>query len=81
VSDLLSVLEQTIPTLLLPADRQEEVPLEDRAPEEILRLAEVAYEALLASGLSRSEARQRLMNTEPFHLYPSLVARFGGTAK
>lgn len=78
LSDLLAVLEQTIPVLLLPSEQTEEIPLEDRPPEDILRLAEVAYDALLSSGLSRSEARQRLMNTEPFHLYPSLAARFGG---
>jgi hypothetical protein len=81
VSDLLVVLEETIPVLLLPADRPDELPLEDRAPDDILRLAEVAYEALLTGGLSRSEAQQRLMNTEPFHLYPDLVQRFGGTEK
>jgi hypothetical protein len=77
LSDLLAVLEQTIPVLLLPADRGDETPLEDRAPKDILRLAELVYETLLSSGLSRSEARQRLLNTEPFHLYPSVVGDLG----
>ena len=67
--------------LLLPSDRVNDVPLEDQAPQDILRLAETAYEALLATGLSRSEARQRLLNTEPFNLYPSLVSAFGATTK
>jgi len=73
ITDLLLVIEQTIPVLLLPAERAEELPLEDQAPDDIIRLAELAYETLLSGGLSRAEARQRLMHTEPFHHYPELV--------
>jgi hypothetical protein len=79
LNDLLSVLEQTIPVLLLPSGPSDEAPLDDRPADDIVRLAEVVYETLLKSGLSRGEARQRLMNTEPFHLYPSLLEKFGGT--
>jgi hypothetical protein len=77
ISDLLLVLEQTIPILLLPQGPTADVPLEDVAPGDIIKLAETAYDALITSGLSRSEARQRLAHTEPFHLYPSLISQFG----
>jgi hypothetical protein len=79
VTDLLAILEQTIPVLLLPGEATEELPLEERTPEDILRLAERVYEGLLATGLSRNEARQRVRHTEPFHLYPSLMDQLEGT--
>ena len=73
---LLTVLEGTIPPLLLPSDSTGEVPLSDRPAEEILAMAERIYDGFLARGMTRSEARQRLLNTEPFNLYPNLVERF-----
>ena len=77
ISALLSVLEETIPVLLLPAERQEDPPLADEPPETIARLAEVVYESLLKRGLTRGEARQRLVNTEPFNMYPHLLVGLG----
>lgn len=77
LSDLMALLEETIPALLLAAPPPNDTPLEDRPPEEIVRIAEVAYDSLLTEGLSRKEACQRLKNTEPFHLYPALIDEFG----
>lgn len=76
VGDVLRLIEQTIPVLLLPSTPAERAPFEDEPTEELIRLAEVVYDALLSQDLSRSEALQRLLNTEPFYLYPAIKEHF-----
>ncbi|WP_102146054.1 ATP-binding protein [Mycobacterium hubeiense] len=78
LSAIFSLLEDTVPMVSVPSKPLERAPLEDRPPDEILALAESAYESLLAQGKSRSEAAQRIRNAEPFNLYPAIVERFGG---
>jgi len=74
---LLSLLEEALPTPLLPTRPAERVPLQDRPPEQLLALADSVYEGLLRKGMTRAEAAQRIRNTEPFHLYPSILEHFG----
>jgi hypothetical protein len=78
LSDALHLIEQTIPVLLLPTAPAERTPFEDEPPEELSRLAEVVYDALLSQDMTRSEALQRLLNTEPFYLYPAIKEHFDG---
>lgn len=78
VSLLLSLIEEALPAPLLEAKSDQRPPLEDRAPDELLALAESAYESLLRQGRSRREAAQRIRNTEPFNLFPAILERFGG---
>jgi hypothetical protein len=78
LSDALHLIEQTIPVLLLPATPVDRTPFEDDPPEELIRLAEVVYDALLSQDMTRSEALQRLLNTEPFYLYPVIKEHFDG---
>lgn len=77
---VLSLLEEALPTSGLPSKPPEWVPLGDRAPEELLQLAESIYESLLTQGKSRNEAAQRVRNAEPFNLYPAILERFGGAS-
>jgi Histidine kinase-, DNA gyrase B-, and HSP90-like ATPase len=74
---LLSLVEEALPTLLLPTDVSDWAPLQDRPPEQLLALADGLYETLLRKGMSRAEAAQRICHTEPFHLYPSILEHFG----
>jgi len=76
VSDVLGLIEQTVPTLLQPSTPSERTPFDDEPTEELIRLAEIVYDALLSQDMSRSEALQRLLNTEPFYLYPVIKDHF-----
>jgi hypothetical protein len=76
ISDLLRLIEQTVPALLLPSAPSERTPFEDDPTEDLIRMAEMVYDALLGQNMSRAEALQRLLNTEPFYLYPSIKDHF-----
>jgi hypothetical protein len=77
VNDLLRLVEQTVPVLLLPTIPPDRAPFEDEPTEELIRMAELVYDALLAQEMTRAEALQRLLNTEPFYLYPVIKEHFG----
>jgi len=76
-SVVLSLLEEALPAQLLPTTPAERPPLEGRAPDELLALAESTYESLLRQGRSRREAARRIRNTEPFNHFPAVLERFG----
>jgi hypothetical protein len=75
---VLSLLEDSLPVSALPSQASENPPLADQTPDRVLELADMVYESMLAQGKTRSEAAQRICNTEPFYLYPQIIAHFGG---
>ncbi|MDE0671507.1 MAG: ATP-binding protein [Caldilineaceae bacterium] len=79
--DLLRVLEETIPIPLLPSQRDDEqtVAFDTEPDEELGELAERVYERFLEKGLTRQEAKERLLRIEPFNLHPDLVDAIVGT--
>ena len=79
--DLVRILEETIPIPLLPSRRDDEqtAAFDTDLDEELGELAERMYERFLNKGLTRQEAKKRLLRMEPFNLYPSLVDEIVGT--
>ena len=80
--DFIRVVEETLPAPFLssqqPTDSQP--PLDSQADEEIAGVAERMYEGLLRAGLTRKAARDQLLHTEPFNLYPGLIDHIFGSA-
>ncbi len=74
---VLSLLEDSLPVSALPTQAAENPPLADQTPDRVMELADMVYESMLAQGKTRSEAAQRICNTEPFYLYPEIVEHFG----
>ncbi|RJQ10180.1 MAG: ATP-binding protein [Dehalococcoidia bacterium] len=81
ISDLIRVMEETIPVPLLPGAKQTEPKpaFSEDADDELVALAERIYERFLNNGLSREAARDRLLTIEPFNLYPEMVERMTRT--
>lgn len=78
VQTLLRLIEETIPVPLIAintADRTEEhaAPLEQATPRAAAALAEDVYRAIRANGVAHAAAVQRVLTTDPFHLYPALA--------
>ena len=82
LQDLFRVIEETLPVPFLPGRQDEESrsPFDATADREIVGVAERVYEGLLQKGLTREEARDRLLKIEPFNLYPDLVDQIYGSA-
>ncbi len=80
ISAMLHVIEQTIPVQLIWLDTAESREAPASSPsalptEEIVLVLETLFFSLVQKrGLSATQARERLMRTEPFHDYPDLVA-------
>jgi hypothetical protein len=75
---MLSLIEDSLPASSLPTQKSDTPPLSDQAPERVFDMAERLYESLLQNGKTRSEAAQRICNTQPFFMYPEIVKYFGG---
>jgi len=80
IKAMLRVIEETIPIQRIWLDTTEasETPrtsFESTAPAEVSSVLDVMFRNMtVKKGLSASEARERLLHTEPFHNYPDLVA-------
>ncbi|MGV1004862.1 MAG: ATP-binding protein [Candidatus Nanopelagicales bacterium] len=77
LASVLSLLEDSLPASALPSQSAESPPLADQTSDRVMELADMVYESMLAQGKTRSEAAQRICNTEPFYLYPQIVEHFG----
>jgi hypothetical protein len=74
IAAVLDLIEQAIPTPVLPAaPPSERRAFEGAPPDVVVELATHLYENLLRRGMSRMEAAYRVLNTEPFNEYPELV--------
>jgi hypothetical protein len=80
VEAMLRVIEETVPVqrIWLDTAEEKEAPLTGfagQAPENVKAVLEVMYRTLRSrNALSAQAARERLSRTEPFNLYPALVA-------
>jgi hypothetical protein len=79
---LLTLVEETVPVPSIAIDSSTD-PLGQAAPFEAAPTAltaalKAAFRALAASGMRPSEAKVRLLNTEPFNHYPENVTALGG---
>lgn len=79
VRALLSVIEETIPVPTITMDSAESPdaqakPFEVAASSALRSALHLTYHALRASGLGSTDAKVRLLNTEPFSQFPELVA-------
>lgn len=77
VRTALDLIEETVPSQLLPTVDPERRPLATESVDDLRSLAERVYETYLREGKSRSEAAQRLLQTEPFYLFPDIVEHYG----
>jgi hypothetical protein len=77
LADALSLLEETLPMSALPSQEPETPALAGQSVERVFELAESLYTSLLAGGKSRSEAAQRICNTQPFYMYPEILEHYG----
>lgn len=76
---LLRLIEETVPTALIAIDSSERPgehsgPFETSTDREVREVMMTVYRALLSSGLSRDEARNRISMMEAFSSHPELVA-------
>jgi hypothetical protein len=79
INPLLRLLEETIPVPLIVLNNaenpdRETIPFEESPSRELTLLIAQAYQALLNSGLTKQQARERLSVIEPFDRYPELLA-------
>lgn len=79
INPLLRLLEETIPVPLIVLNNaenpdRENIPFEESPSKELTLLMTQAYQALLNSGLTKQQARERLSVIEPFDRYPELLA-------
>ncbi len=80
IKAMLRILEETIPVQQIWLDTAEnkETPrtcFEGEAPSEVVEVLTVMYQNLTRKkGFSAEEAKRKLLQTEPFHDYPQLVA-------
>ncbi|MCX6359217.1 MAG: ATP-binding protein [Armatimonadetes bacterium] len=85
VRTLLPLIEETVPIPTITLDAAESpdkhsTPFE-HTPSALRTALEETYRLLRSAGLSRGEAKVRLMNLEPFNLYPDLVAALDDIAE
>jgi hypothetical protein len=78
LADALSLIEESLPASALPAKAPSTPALADQSAARVFQLAEILYDSMLKQGKSRSEAAQRICNTEPFYMYPIIVEHYGG---
>lgn len=80
IKAMLRILEETIPVQRIWLDTAEnkETPrtsFDDEAPSEVVEVLTIMYQNLTSKkGFSAEEAKRKLLQTEPFHDYPQLVA-------
>lgn len=79
VRALLSVIEETIPVPTITMDSSETPdahakPFELAASSALRNALSITFDALRMGGVSITEAKVRLMNTEPFSQFPELIA-------
>ncbi|GAB1078491.1 MAG: ATP-binding protein [Shewanella algae] len=80
IKAMLRILEETIPIQRIWLDTAEnkETPrtsFDDEAPSEVIEVLTIMYQNLTSKkGFSAEEAKRKLLQTEPFHDYPQLVA-------
>ncbi|MEI7608432.1 MAG: ATP-binding protein [Rhodospirillaceae bacterium] len=80
VKAMLRVLEETVPVQRIWLDTTENhetprVNFAEQPPGEVLEVIKVMYRSFVGrKGMSPSLAREQLLRTEPFNLYPALVA-------
>lgn len=80
VEAMLRIIEETVPVqrIWLDTAEEKEAPLTGfagQAPENVKSVLDVMYRTLRSrNGLSAQAARERLSRTEPFNLYPALIA-------
>jgi hypothetical protein len=83
VKSMLRVIEETVPVQRIWLDTAEnkETPrtgFEGEPNAAIIAVASVLFDDLIGSkGLSREEARNAMLRTEPFQKYPALIAKLG----
>ena len=82
VRALLSVIEETVPVPTIAQDAAESPdrhakPFTQAPPAVLQHALEETYYALRAAGYDHGQALARLMNTEPFSLFPERVAALG----
>lgn len=83
IQSMLRVIEETVPVQRIWLDTAEnkETPrtsFEGEPNDAIIEVASVLFDDLIErKGLSVEEARKSMLRTEPFHKYPSLVAKLG----
>jgi hypothetical protein len=82
VRALLKLLEETIPVPLLPVSKPSDaLPFDGAPPDDVLKLGEQLYERFLETGSTRADARARVLQCEPFALWPEHFAHLGGGRK
>jgi hypothetical protein len=78
IESVLRLVEETVPTPMITLDHAEHEdqlgePFEGLDTREIVKAARPLFETLLGVGLTPEEAGSRLLQVEPFALYPELV--------
>lgn len=80
VKTMLRVIEETVPVQRIWLDTTENhetprVNFAEQPPDEVLSVLKVMYRSFVRrKGMSPSLAREQLVRTEPFNLYPALIA-------
>jgi hypothetical protein len=79
IRSFIRLIEETVPVPLIAIDHAEHpeeqtLPFETAPSKEIMQIIQDIYSALQSSGLSKKAARERLINMDPFHNYPELIA-------
>ena len=81
IKAMLRVLEETVPVQRIWLDTSEShetprVNFAEQPPDEVLSILKVMYRSFVnRKGMSPSLAREQLLRTEPFNLYPDLVSQ------
>lgn len=83
---LLRLIEETVPVPLIVLNSSNnpdkiQQPFEDVPPEEMRIVLEEVWNSLINAGISREDAKTRLIHMEPFSDYPRFVAEFLQTKK
>lgn len=86
LSALIRMIEETVPIPLITLNNYENPdkhlkPFEKTPSSEIVDVMHEVYDSLIYSGISRSEARKRLISMDPFSDYPEFVLNYIGDAE
>ena len=81
IQALLKLVEETVPVPLIVLNSSNnpdkiQIPFEGTPPEEMRSVLEEIWNSLISSGVSRENAKTRLIHMEPFSDYPQFVAEF-----
>lgn len=86
IKAMLRLIEETVPIQLITMDSAERpdgqaLPFESAPPAEVESVLREVFRASIASGISETQAKHRLVTMEPFQNYPELIAALGSGSR